>query len=111
MVDFRVSDQEGVTLIEAVGRVDSMNANQFGSSLIAVIDQGKTEIVLDLSQVDYMSSAGLRELVAGVKKVRKSSGDMRISNPSPRVREVMEMAGLDTIFLIFDSQVEAVESF
>lgn len=111
MVDIQVSAQDAVTLVEASGRIDSMTANEFGAALINVIDEGAARIVLDLSQVDYMSSAGLRELVAALKRVKRISGDMRIANPSPRVSEIMEMAGLDTIFLIFATQLEAVESF
>jgi anti-sigma B factor antagonist len=58
-----------------------------------------------------MSSAGLRELVNALKKLKRVAGDLRIAQPSKRVREVMEMAGLDTIFLIFETSAEAVESF
>jgi anti-sigma B factor antagonist len=58
-----------------------------------------------------MSSAGLRELVNALKKVKRANGDLRLAQPSRRVREVMEMAGLDTIFLIFETSAEAVESY
>lgn len=111
MVDVRVSAQDAVTLIEASGRIDSMTANELGAALNTIIDSGATQIVLDLSAVEYMSSAGLRELVAALKRVKRVAGDMRIANPSARVSEVLEMAGLDTIFLIFATQDEAVESF
>jgi anti-sigma B factor antagonist len=113
MVSIEVTGQEHVTLVEVSGRVDSMNADQLGTALSAQIDEGKTNLVLDLAKVEYMSSAGLRELVAALKKVKmkRDGGDMRIAQPSSRVREVLEMAGLDTIFLIFDSQVDAVKSY
>lgn len=111
MVSIEVTGQEHVTLVEVSGRVDSMNADQLGTALSAQIDDGKTNLVLDLAKVEYMSSAGLRELVAALKKVKRAEGDMRIAQPSIRVREVLEMAGLDTIFLIFDSQVDAVKSY
>ncbi|HEX2619446.1 MAG TPA: STAS domain-containing protein [Phototrophicaceae bacterium] len=111
MVDIAVSEHNQVTLMEVSGRVDSMNANQLGTALSDEIDSGKLRIVLDLAQVDFMSSAGLRELVNALKKVKKATGDMRLAQPSARVREVLEMAGLDTIFLIFDSQQEAVSSY
>ena len=111
MIDINVSNMENVTLVEASGRVDSMNANQFGESLSNEIDAGNISVVLDLSGVDYMSSAGLRELVSALKKVKRSGGDLRLAQPSERVREVLEMAGLDTIFQIFGSQDEATNSF
>lgn len=111
MVDISVEGLDNVTLVEADGRIDGMNAGQLGSALNEQIDADKRQIVLDLSKVEYMSSAGLRELVNGLKKVKRVGGDIRIAQPSPRVREVLEMAGLDTIFLIFDTRNEAVASY
>ncbi len=111
MVDINITRHNQVTLVEVSGRVDSMNAGQMGTALAEQIDDGHIRLVLDLAQVDFMSSAGLRELVNTLKKVKRAAGDMRLSQPSARVREVLEMAGLDTIFLIFDTQPEAVASF
>jgi anti-sigma B factor antagonist len=110
MLNINVSEHDHVTLLEVTGRIDSMNANQLGEALNQTIDSGKSQIVLDLSNVDYMSSAGLREIVSALKKVR-GVGDLRLAQPSPRVREVLEMAGLDTIFQIYPTQNEAVGSY
>jgi anti-sigma B factor antagonist len=111
VIDIHVSEVEKVTLIEVRGRIDSMNANQLGEALSGRIDDGHAQIVLDLGGVEYMSSAGLREIVAALKKVKRVSGDVRIAQPSSRVREVLEMAGLDTILQIFPTQTEAVSSY
>jgi len=111
VIDIHVSAMNEVTLVEVKGRVDSMNADQLGDALTHEIDAGHTAIVLDLSGVDYMSSAGLRELVAALKRVKRATGDLRLAQPSERVREVLEMAGLDTIFQIFPTQVGAVDSY
>jgi len=112
MIDINVSElEQQVTLVQVHGRVDSMNANQLGEALSGEIDDGHTRLVLDLSGVDYMSSAGLREIVNALKKVKRATGDLRIAQPSERVREVLEMAGLDTIFHIYATQVEAVGSY
>lgn len=109
-MNINVSKQDNVTLIEVNGRIDSMNANQLGEALSNEIDNGHIQLVLDLANVEYMSSAGLREIVSALKKVR-GSGDVRIAQPSHRVREVLEMAGLDTIFQIYPTQVAAVGSY
>ncbi len=109
-VEIKVSVMKRVTLIEVSGRIDSNNANQLGEALNESIAGGHSQIVLDLSAVEYMSSAGLREMVAALKKV-KATGDLCLANPSERVQEVLELAGLDTIFKVFKSQVDAVGSF
>lgn len=111
MIEINVTDHNQVTLVEVSGRVDSMNANQFGEALGSQIEKGKIHLVLDLSSVEYMSSAGLREIVTALKKAKKARGDLRLAQPSQRVREVLEMAGLDTIFTIYKSQSDAVASY
>jgi anti-anti-sigma factor len=111
MIDINVSGLQQVTLVEVSGRVDSMNASELGVALANEIDGGRNLIVLDLAGVDYMSSAGLRELVNSLKRAKKTTGDLRLAQPSERVREVLEMAGLDTIFQIFETQTEAVGSY
>ena len=111
MVDVIVSELDHVALVEVNGRVDSMTANQFGTGLIEPIEGGFIFVVLDLAGVDYMSSAGLREIVNALKKVRREKGDLRIAQPTDRVLEVIEMAGLDTVLQIYDTQVDAINSY
>ncbi len=111
MVDITITGHDGVTLVEVSGRIDSMNANELGTALSNVIDEGAVRLVLDLSSVEYMSSAGLREMVNSLKKAKKATGDLRLAQPSDRVREVLEMAGLDTIFRIYPTSLEAVGSY
>lgn len=111
MIEIRVSQLDNITLVEAHGRIDSMTANQLGEALNVSIDQGAHHLVLDLGGVEYMSSAGLREIVAALKKVKRSAGDLRLAQPADRVLEVLEMAGLDTIIQIFPTQSEALASY
>ena len=113
MLEINVADHNPVTLVEVSGRVDSMNANQFGEALGEQIEDGHIYLVLDLSSVEYMSSAGLREIVTSLKKAKKAQGkgDLRLAQPSQRVREVLEMAGLDTIFRIYETVTEAINSY
>jgi anti-sigma B factor antagonist len=111
MIDIHVSAHDAVRLVEVSGRVDSMNADELGTTLDGEINGGHLQLVLDLSSVEYMSSAGLREIVTALKKVKRKAGDLRIARPSDRVREVLEMAGLDDIFVIYNSQAEAVSSY
>ncbi len=111
MIDVNISVLENASVVEVAGRIDSMTANQFGAGIAAPLEDGSYNVVLDLSGVDYMSSAGLREIVTALKRAKKSGGDIRISQPSERVLEVLEMAGLDTIVQIFPSQAEAIGSY
>ena len=110
-MNINVSEHDSVTLVEVSGRIDSMNANQLGEALSNTIDGGHLNMVLDLANVEYMSSAGLRELVAAYRKLQDASGDLRLAQPSTRVQDVLEMSGLDTIFHIYPTQVDAMGSY
>lgn len=110
-MEITVSEMHRATLIEVSGRIDSSNATQLADALSSQIEAGRHQLVADLSRVDYISSAGLREMVAALKRAKANNGDLRLATPSPRVVEVLTLAGLDTIFQIFPTQVEAVGSF
>ncbi len=111
VMEINSSEMKRVQLFEIIGRIDSTNATEMGAALDKAVNDGKSNLVLDLGGVEYMSSAGLREMVRILKRVKRSGGDLRIANPSERVKEVLELAGLDTIFEIYPTQVEAVGSF
>jgi anti-sigma B factor antagonist len=110
-MEITITEMNRVDLVTVTGRVDSSNAGQLGEKLSEQVDSGSINMVVDLSGVEYMSSAGLRELVAALKRVKKDGGDLRLASPSDRVREVLDLAGLSSIFEIFDDQVAAVGSF
>ncbi len=98
VMEINASEMRRVQLFEVIGRVDSNNANELGAALDKTVDEGSSNLVLDLGGVEYMSSAGLREMVRVLKRVKRSGGDLRIASPSDRVKEVLELAGLDTDF-------------
>jgi anti-sigma B factor antagonist len=110
-MDIQVKELARVALLNVRGRVDSNTAQELGENLRKQIDKGNRNLVADLSGVEYMSSAGLRELVGALKTVKATGGDLRIAAPSDRVREVLELAGLQSVFIVFDDTVSAVGSY
>ncbi|MGQ9887397.1 MAG: STAS domain-containing protein [Aggregatilineales bacterium] len=111
MFEVNVSYTHEVAIVEARGRIDSSTAAALGEALTSAVEAGSARVVLDLSQVDYMSSAGLREIVTAFKKARSLQGDIRVAEPTPRVLEVLELSGLDTFMKIYPSRAEAVNGF
>jgi anti-sigma B factor antagonist len=110
-MEINVVELKRLDLLELDGRVDSNTVSTLHEVLNRRIDQDTSNIVVDLSQVTYISSAGLRELVAALKRVRKRGGDLRLCAPPMRVTEVIELTGLNSLFEIFDDQTMAVGSF
>ena len=87
-------NQEGAKLTLApIGRVDTITSPELEA---AIILDGVEELVFDLAQVDYISSAGLRVLLSAQKKMAGKS--MKIANAKPAVKEVFDITGFSDIF-------------
>jgi anti-sigma B factor antagonist len=110
-LEITVSEMKKVRLLEVSGRVDSVSADDLKAALEAALRAGYNQVVVDLHDVEYMSSAGLRELVSALKQANRQDGDLRLANPSDRVMEVLELAGLNTIFQVFPTRADAIGSF
>jgi anti-sigma B factor antagonist len=80
VMEINTSEMKRVQLFEVIGRVDSSNATELGNAMDRAVDDGRSNLVLDLGGVEYMSSAGLREMVRVLKRVKRSGGDLRIAN-------------------------------
>lgn len=104
-------EQGAVSIVAVAGRVDSATAPELENTLKRLVEAEKTQIVLDLLGVEYMSSAGLRAMVSTLKAVKRVNGDLRVANPSARVDEVLRLAGLSSIFAIYPTREAAISSF
>lgn len=102
-----------VDVFTVSGRIDSGNAGEFDTAVKNALAEGHYNLILDMSGVSYMSSAGLRVMVAALRECKKlpNNGDVRLSNPSERVAEVLELAGLSGMFQAFEDTTSAVGSF
>jgi anti-sigma B factor antagonist len=76
-----------------------------------LIEQGRTKLVLDLSQVGYMDSAGLGELVQAYATVKKHGGILKLLGLTKRIKELLAITKLVTIFESFPGDDAAVASF
>ncbi len=81
------------------GRLDVSNASGFERDLLASLEH-ISKLVLDFSDLFYISSAGLRVLLQALKQMKQQEGSVVIRNPSSEVREVFQMTGLDQILTI-----------
>jgi len=97
-------------IIELEGEVDVYTAPQLKQQMISLLESGAKELVVDLTKVDYLDSTALGVLIGGLKRMRERDGNMALVCPSPRIRRVFEITGLDKIFDIFNTPEEATES-
>jgi len=102
---------EGICVVEAEGRLDAAAASQLETDLEALLGEGKSKIVVDLSGVSYISSTGLRVLLVAIKRAREDGGDLKLCYLSPRVYDIFRMAGFTNIFPIHGTEEEAARGF
>ncbi len=99
-------------LIKEHGRVDSATAPDFSKALEKANNDGKFKIVVDMSELEYMSSAGFRALLATQRNCKRyNRGELVLVGVPERIREALELAGFTELFKTFDDPIEAVGSF
>lgn len=106
-----------VDLLTLAGRLDAASSAQFKHQIDALFEQGRYRIVLDMADLEYIASPGLRVLIEARKRARDpkltnfEGGDVRITNLPPRIKEVFDLTGFTSLFEIFTDVTEAVGSF
>ncbi len=108
-MNFNIGTRTGngnIPVIELQGEVDVYTAPQLKQQMIALLDGGAADIIVDLTQVEYLDSTALGVLIGGLKRLREKNGNLLLVCPNQRVRRVFEITGLDKIFDIYNSESE-----
>jgi anti-anti-sigma factor len=98
-------------VISLAGSLDALSADQTQQEIAARLDGERQQVVLDLRQVDFMSSSGIRVLVEILKQSRGMGGDARLAAAQPGVQRTLEISGLARLAKIYPSVADAVCSF
>ncbi|MBN1874042.1 MAG: STAS domain-containing protein [Anaerolineae bacterium] len=99
-------------LIEVEGRIDGSTAPDLAQALDVLTNDGRFKIVLDMSQVSFISSAGLRVLVEIQKRCKHlNRGELVLSAVPQRIYEALDLGGFIPLFQFFDDTLDAVGSF
>ena len=111
-MEFSTLDMKRCTLVRLSGRIDGSVAPELGSNLRSLTDSDHHKLVINMKDVVYTSSAALRELISTWKTCRRwNRGDMRLAEVNPNIRKVLDLTGLSSQFMLYDTEAEAVGSF
>ncbi len=99
---------DGIWVVMPSGRLDSNAARLLEATLNTQFDESRTRLIIDMSGVVYISSSGLKVLVAAWRKAQKLGGGLLLAGVSVRVREILEISGFDALFTITSSVDEAI---
>jgi len=100
----------GVKVTAIVGRLDSVTSSTYETALLALLNDGRRGMVVDLAGVDYLSSAGIRVLLVLFKRASDAKVSLVVARPQAHVAEILEIAGLDDILTIYPSTEEAAQA-
>ena len=97
-----------VAVVEISGRVDSVQAPKLHERVAALMTEGQRAILLDLSKVEYISSAGFRVLLLLARQAGQSGARLALCGLSPKVRQLFDLGGFLDLFPIAPNQEEGI---
>jgi anti-sigma B factor antagonist len=102
----------GVTIVDLYGRIVLGEGSAGVRDLVRnLIKEGNKKILLNLRDVDYIDSSGLGELVSAFTSARSQGGELKLLNLTKRVRALLQITKLSTVFDITDDEAASVKSF
>jgi anti-sigma B factor antagonist len=112
-VNFSVSVRQAddVSLVDVTGKLTSFESKAFHELIHGLLAEGHTNIVLNLTGLEYLDSSGIGELVRNYMSVVKKGGAMKVVGLAPRVEEILKVTQLYQVFPEFPDEASALESF
>ena len=107
-MEIRIELTETVTHIRLEGRFDTLAATEFDKEIRSIIAGGAKKVVIDCTEMDYVSSSTLRVFLYALKTIRQGSGKIVLINLQSHIREVFEISGFLDLFDIFKTKEEAL---
>ncbi len=108
MMEFSTEKSGAFLVLAAKGRMDTLTAPSFEAECVKWLDQGEKRLVVDLSALDYISSAGLRSILSAAKKCKAQGGDIAFCALAGIVAEVFSVSGFAALLPVFETREQAL---
>jgi len=109
-VDITTRDEGDTTVVMLNGKLDTNTTPAAESEINALIDAGASKLLINFQQLSYISSSGLRLLLATAKRLKASGGDLQVCSLNEMATEVFEISGFSTILKVFPNEQAALGS-
>jgi anti-anti-sigma factor len=106
-----VNPRDRVVLLSLKGTIETTNAGALEDVIERIIGEKCYRIIVDLSHVSYISSAGWGIFISEIKRVRRESGDIKLAAMRPEVREVFDLLEFNNILKPYPDKLEAIKDF
>jgi anti-sigma B factor antagonist len=111
-MEIAVTEYKRCDVVKAIGRIDSYTAPDLEESLSSLINDGHFKIVLDMEEVDFMSSKGWWVLIETQKNCKRyNRGELVLTGVQDRIRDSLDLVGMGSYFQIFDDVISGVAHF
>lgn len=102
--------RENILILRVIGRLDASTSKTMEERLLSIIDSGEGRLVIELSQLDYISSAGLRVFLLAAKRMGNTNGRMILCSLKGVVKQVFDIAGFSSFLTLAGSTEEAIKN-
>lgn len=99
-----------LTILKPNGRIDASALQAFSGCISKAVDSGCTKILIDFSDTEYMSSAGIRSLMEGLRRVEEVNGIFAVCSPNENMRELFDVIRLEQVVKIYKDDFEAIDN-
>jgi anti-anti-sigma factor len=104
-------DKGDVKVVRVEGKLDTNTTPEAELRLGEAVDEGASKILIDFKDLDFVSSAGLRILLATAKKLSARGGALRVCSLNETVRDIFDISGFSTLLRVFDNEHDALADF
>ena len=104
-------DIDDISVVYLKGYLDAHTAHEFEKALQQCMDEDRFRIVVNLAELNYISSAGLGVFMGFIENVREKDGDIKLAELSEKVYRVFDLLGFPVLYEIFENEQEALEKF
>jgi anti-anti-sigma factor len=108
-MDISEDRKADAVILALSGKLDATTAKTFEDRILGVINSGTQRLVVDLSQLDYVSSSGLRVFIIAAKRLQTVDGKIVLCSMKDHVRHVFDLAGFSSMLSIYGSREEAIK--
>ena len=110
-MEITTRDYKRVSVVRVVGRIDANSVSLFEEKLKEYVESDHLNLILEADATTYLNSSGVRVLISVQKALKPRGGKLVLAQPSERVREVLQIAGIESVMPVYDTTESAVGAF
>ena len=107
-MEIKTRDENDIKVIYLEGEMDTNTSPEVLSELDNLRNNGVKKMLLNLEKLDFISSAGLRVLLATAQQLKASGGDFRVCQLNKEIKEVFDISGFSTLLMVFDNDAKGI---